>query len=63
MATSQMPVPPALPGVTWRPARMTDAEGLAALAGAIDEAERLDHVGGTEFWTWWLQRWGALPDG
>ncbi len=46
--------PPTLPGVTWRPARMSDAADLARLAAAIDEAEGLEFVGGPEFWEWWL---------
>jgi ribosomal protein S18 acetylase RimI-like enzyme len=54
--------PPDAAGVTWRPIEDGDIPAVAALATAVDAAERLEFVGGPEHWKWWLAQHDLAVD-
>ena len=55
-------LPPAVAGITWRPATLGDIPEVANLAAAVDEIEGLEFVGGPEFWNWWFRQHDLASD-
>lgn len=58
---AEFPQPPTAPGITWRPAALADAAGLADHSRRIHEAERLDFLPGEDFMRWLLSQPGLDP--
>jgi len=57
-AMTPLPVPPVLPGLTWRPWSLGDIDALIRHVLRVHEAERLDHVAGAESYRWFAsQEW------
>ena len=57
-AMTDLPTPPAVPGLTWRPWTSDDFPALIRHNLRVHEAERLEHVSGAETY-----RWLASQDG
>jgi mycothiol synthase len=60
-AVTTLPVPPASPGLIWRPWTMDDVPALIRHNHRVHEAERLEHVSGAEFYRWLASQEGFDP--
>jgi ribosomal protein S18 acetylase RimI-like enzyme len=60
-AMTSLPVPPVIPGLTWRPWSLGDIDALIRHVLRVHEAERLDHVAGAESYRWFASQEGIDP--